>query len=933
MSAHAHAIRVLHVDDEPDLAELAATYLQREDDRLEIETATDAAEGIDRVDEGGIDCVVSDYDMPDKNGIEFLEAVRERRPELPFILYTGKGSEEVASDAIAAGVTDYLQKESGTGQYAVLANRITNAVEQYQTGQRAAELDRIRTLASKINKAIVRADSRTAVESRVCEIISDADPYRFAWIGEVDAEASRVEPNVSAGVGRDYLDEATITTDEGPTGQGPAGMAIRERRVAVSQNVGEDPDFEPWRSAAIERGFWSAAALPLEYQDTLYGALAVYADRPNAFDGTERDLLAELGDDIAHVIHTFEVRERLREERDFVDQALDSLTDVFYVINPDETFRRWNDHLAEATGYSDEAIEEMRATDLFPKDERGRIRDAIEEVLETGQTTVESAFLTADGERVPYEFTGSKLTDHDGELVGLIGIGRNLTDRKQREQRLARLVDNLPGMVYRCANEPGWPMEDVRGEVTGLTGYRPADLEDRSGVYGERIVHPDDREEVWELIQEAVERREPFEITYRIHTKEGDVKWVWERGRATYDDGDAVALEGFVTDVTDRERHRRVIGALHETVRSVMRAETAERAAEITVDTVHEILDMPASAVHLCDDAGDALVPVAWTNEIEEIVGVPPTFASGEGLAGRAYEAEESLSYDDLSTVPDRLNPDTPVRSEIILPLGDHGVLLIGSLETDAFDEIDVSLAETVAAHTTTALNRIDRERELERQNERLEEFASIVSHDLRNPLNAAEGHLELSRSAQNGEHLDAVARAHDRIGALVDDLLQLAREGSAATEPESVELADLVEDSWENVDTDGATLDIEVESAIRADRSRLGQLFENLIRNSVEHSSTSSRTESDDGAERGDVTITVGDVETGFYVADDGPGIPEDDRERIFDSGYSTRDDGTGFGLAIVEEVADAHGCDVRVTRSESGGARFEVTGFEPAE
>ncbi|WP_283402090.1 GAF domain-containing protein [Halorubrum sp. DM2] len=951
MSPHPDAIRVLHVDDDPDLAELAATYLEREDDRIDVETATDATEGLDRVADGDVDCVVSDYNMPGRNGIEFLETVREERPELPFILYTGKGSEEVASDAIASGVTDYLQKESGTGQYAVLANRVTNAVEQYRTGQRAAELDRIRTLASEINKAIVRADSRAAVERRVCEIISDSDPYRFAWIGEVDAETNRVEPHVSAGVERGYLDGITITTDERPTGRGPAGTAIRERRVAVSQDVAEDPDFEPWQSAAVERGFRSVAALPLEYQDTLYGALAVYADRPNAFDATERDLLDELGDDIAHVIHSFEVRESLREERDFIEQALDALNDIFYVIDADGTFRRWNDHLAETTGYMDEELGEIRATDLFPEENRDRISAAIEDVFETSGTTDESALLTADGERIPYEFTGSRLTDRDGDLIGLIGIGRDLTERKRRERRLARLVDNLPGMVYRCANEPGWPMEDVRGEVTELTGYHPSDLEGHAGVYGDRVVHPDDREAVWESIQDAVDEREPFEITYRIRTEAGETKWVWERGQGVYSaDGDVGALEGFVTDITRQEEHKRAINALHGTARSVMRAETADRAAEIAVDTVNDVLDMPACAVHLYDEGDRALVPVAWTDLTEELVGEPPVFELGEGLAGRAFESGEPVIYGDLSEVSEPFNPDTPIRSEIILPLDDHGVLLIGSTERDAFDDVDVSLAETVAAHTTTALDRIERERELERQNARLDEFASIVSHDLRNPLNAAEGHLDLARSERDDEHFDAVARAHGRIGSLVDDILTLAREGAAVTESEPVELADLVGDCWENVDTGGATLAIDVDSAVIADRSRLAQLFENLIRNSVEHSSTGSRTPSGDSVERGstssragpddsvehggdDLTVTVGDLETGFYVADDGPGIPEDERERIFDAGYSTRDDGTGFGLAIVEEVAEAHGCDVRVTESEAGGARFEVTGFEPVE
>ncbi len=129
-------IRVLHVDDDPSFVEVAAELLERQDDRIEVETEVRADDGLECVEAGAIDCVVSDYDMPHTDGLEFLEQVREDYPDLPFILFTGKGSEEIASEAISAGVTDYLQKRPGTDQYTVLANRIENAVEQFHTQRR-----------------------------------------------------------------------------------------------------------------------------------------------------------------------------------------------------------------------------------------------------------------------------------------------------------------------------------------------------------------------------------------------------------------------------------------------------------------------------------------------------------------------------------------------------------------------------------------------------------------------------------------------------------------------------------------------------------------------------------------------------------------------------------------------------------------------------
>ena len=221
--------------------------------------------------------------------------------------------------------------------------------------------------------------------------------------------------------------------------------------------------------------------------------------------------------------------------------------------------------------------------------------------------------------------------------------------------------------------------------------------------------------------------------------------------------------------------------------------------------------------------------------------------------------------------------------------------------------------------NTRDISERKERERKLQHTNERLQEFAGIVSHDLRSPLAVAQGRLELARAQSGSEHLDAIARAHERIDSLIGDLLTLAQAGSRIAEVEPVDLAALCEASWQTVPTGDATLDIEINRRTDADSSRMKQLLENLIRNAVEHGGNG-------------VAVTVGEIPEGdgFYVADDGPGIPESTRASVFESGYSTGGTGTGLGLAIVTEIAEAHGWEVGIAESSGGGTRVEITDVE---
>ncbi|ERH08825.1 MAG: signal transduction histidine kinase [halophilic archaeon J07HX64] len=222
-----------------------------------------------------------------------------------------------------------------------------------------------------------------------------------------------------------------------------------------------------------------------------------------------------------------------------------------------------------------------------------------------------------------------------------------------------------------------------------------------------------------------------------------------------------------------------------------------------------------------------------------------------------------------------------------------------------------------VMAVAQNITEQIKNREKLEQQNEQLDEFVGVVSHDLRNPLSVAEGNLELLREECDSDRIENIDSALTRMDDLIDNLLQLARTDEQVSGTEPVDLAKQSRNCCQNIERADATIHLEIGGTVQADRGRLAQVFENLMRNAIEHTEQ-------------DVTITVGELEDGLYIADDGDGIPEDERDDVFETGYTTSTKGTGFGLSIVSDIVEAHGWDIHVTESADGGAQFEITGVE---
>ena len=196
--------------------------------------------------------------------------------------------------------------------------------------------------------------------------------------------------------------------------------------------------------------------------------------------------------------------------------------------------------------------------------------------------------------------------------------------------------------------------------------------------------------------------------------------------------------------------------------------------------------------------------------------------------------------------------------------------------------------------------------------NERLETLAGVLSHDIRNPLGVAAGRATMLAEEVESVHIDPIQLALDRTQTIIDDALFLAR-NATVEDPEPVDLETAARQAWDHVETAPASLVVADSRTVEGDPDLLGHVFENLFRNAIEHAGNGC-------------TVRVGTLDAGFYVDDDGPGIPPGEREDVFQTGYSTAETGTGFGLAIVSRVVDAHGWTVHVEESPAGGARFAV-------
>jgi PAS domain S-box-containing protein len=433
----------------------------------------------------------------------------------------------------------------------------------------------------------------------------------------------------------------------------------------------------------------------------------------------------------------------------------------------------------------------------------------------------------------------------------------------------------------------------VSPSITGMLGYEPEEL---VGEVGYEYQHPDDRDAVVDAIESLrTDAADTQIIETRFRHADGSWCWIEATLQDRFDDPDISGILVNSRDISGRKRQEQRFQELGKEYATLL--ETVED--NIFFLTVESGDPEDVFRFERLNQAYEDQTGITT----EEVRGKTPTDVFGEELGAelranyrRCVDAREPISYEE----------EVPVET---------GARFWQTVLTPVIVDGEVT---QIIGITRNITERVKRERQLRSQKEQLDEFASVVSHDLRNPLNVAQGRVALLDNDCDSEHLAPIVESLDRMEEIVADTLTLARQGQVVSDPEAIELVNTAGASWKNVQTDEATIEIEDDVTISGDRSRLQHIFENLFVNALEHGGS-------------DVTVRVGQIDgDGIYVEDTGPGIPEDARELVFDPGYTSSSDGTGFGLTIVKRIAEAHGWQVGVVDGTDGGARFEFTDID---
>jgi len=896
-------IRVLHIDDDESVQIFLKSFVEG-DPNIKVTSVQSSEEALKLIHTGVFDCCISDYDMPGMDGITLAGKIRETS-NIPIIIYTGRGSEEVAERAFAAGINDYIRKEDAPAHYQLVSKRIRQAVESKKAEKALKE--------SEERYRVLVDNSPYAISVTVSDKIVYANRSRAAFAG-VDDPQKLI--GTSSLLQISQADRTTITERKKKRGSGedltsPFTFQLLNMDSSVR-------DVEDYSSEIMYGGEIAVQHMLLDVTEH-----KLYARRLEALHRNELELIGTDNLDEIAELTLNAIESTLGNDRCGFGIVEGNVLQFHHIRGIEGV----TDLLLSGRGISVRAVRtgktqsvpDIRVDEDYVEGVKSKYRALSEVVVPVRVGGDVVAVLNMESSRLDaYSGEDVKLLEILSETVAsAFSRIKQLGSISASEDKYQYILDSSLDSVFILS---GTKLLYANKEVGKFLGYD--DSSELIGMDLMNILPEDEREKIRQRTLSRL-RGEPQSdrFEFRVKRKDGTILEVEASISMTKYEGKPAVLY-FARDISERKHYQTKLTRLHGSTEKLAGASTRDEVWDIAIDTVSQILGFDFGGIGVLDgntikyvrSVGDDL-PNDWRVDL-----------SKPSITSRAMETGLPQLVVDTGLDPDYIFAPGTVRrgSELANPIMVDGnpvaLMNIECMETSAFTEDDVSLVQILVGQVASAIDRITHgEAESRRRETRqrelidgMERMSDMVSHDLRGPLQTIQNASYMLRRRP-----DQVQELTRRIDDGVEYAVRILEDLRNMTKPEALNkvltnLSDLVEKSIDNSNIP-AIVSVEkslVPLSFEVDQYRIRRVVDNLVKNAVEAMP--------DG---GTLTLKVEAVDgmALLTVRDSGRGITEEVGKNLFTPFYTTKSSGTGLGLAICRQIVEAHGG--RITFESIGG------------
>ncbi|WGI17866.1 PAS domain S-box protein [Methanonatronarchaeum sp. AMET-Sl] len=919
--------KVLLVDDEPDFLDLAKIYLEQEDIDLEVETTSSIEEALKLIKNNNFDCIVSDYQMPDIDGLEFLELIREdRESDIPFILFTGKGREEVAMKALNLGADRYLQKGGDPrSQFGVLAQAIIQEVEDWKRQKETKQIEWL--IKKEVDKVtyeppygdLSNLNDDGTIKSNVSK--KSLEDITNNFMSLLDSSCAIYEKNGDYALGIfssgwcQYLDKKSrelCNTEDNEEALRSGDWLCHESCWKTSKECME-------KNEPVDReceGGINIYAVPIIVDDEVVGAIDFgYGDPPDDDQELKKitqkydanfNKLKNLSKKYDHrpefIIEVSKERIRrsarllgemiknrkMKKRQQLINFSLKHATPEVFWINPEGKFLYTNKTARENLGYSKNEMKELHVWEIDPNHGKDKRKDMWQKLKREKTLNFESKHKTKDGETYPVEIHNHYLKFQGKEYE--FAFATDITERKETEKALQEAKQSYEELFEKSGDaiiihhpDTG-EIQDVNNKMCEIYGYSQEEALEQTIMDLSSGEPPYTQERAKKLIQKAKEKG-PITFEWQSQKKDGTPFWEEVTLKQAEISGEPKILAN-IRDITERKKSEEELKEKTEMLEGML-------------DGIQDIIGFqkPDHTIIRYNQTG------------YDLLNMTPKEVKGKKcyeLIGREKECKKCPTKKALKTK----------KTETIEKYQPEIDEYLKATATPVLNE------EGEVSFIIEQLQKITEQKEIE---EREKFLQSILRHDVKNKANITQGYLNLLEETNlSEEQQEFVKKAKKGSEESIDiiEKVKILQEAGSEKELKTVNLNQTLREVINTNQEQAKEKNIEIKSNIdstckvQAD-PLINEMFSNLIENAIKHSKCKKiiiSTKQDE-----DKCITT--------IEDDGKGIPDKQKTKIFEKGYKKGETGgTGLGLYIVKKITESYGGNIKLKDSELGGAKFKV-------